>query len=601
MTALAPAIGLVCPLCERHSGEIRAGERPRCPGDGAWMVDPAVRRQHPRDPLLGKTVADRYAILGILGVGGMGAVYRAMQMPVGREVALKVIRVKGDRPEVVEARFRQEAQAISRLRHPCTVTLYDFGIEDDGTLFMALELVEGRTLGQRIRKGPIPYDRACYVMACVMDALVEAHALGLVHRDLKPANIMLAPSPWGREQVKVLDFGIAKVIGAETGEDDDRLTKTGSVFGTPHYMSPEQTYDRPIDGRADIYAAGVVLFEALTGRLPFRKDAVVDLLLAHRHEEAPALDPALGVPAAVEAVLRTALAKSPDERWSDAESMAEALRQASGLPIDDSGRMGTPGASSASPLRLVTPGDATRGDRPSARQSGAPARPTLGTSELMSAELVAMPQVRRMPLIGVVGSVVAGALLSLMLLVPKESPVQAKVVSAAAATQRTPRQKAADADAAGIEAWGRGDSARALKAFTQAIAADQGYAPAYYHAAAVRAIQGDGRAAAASLQGYREADDDLELLRERLEGDPDFDGVRNDPAFRSWLIMHGLAAAPPAPAPRPAASSPAPVRRHRAAAKAKPRRPGKPRPATKAAPRRTFRKTISGGLEVPTF
>jgi serine/threonine-protein kinase len=236
------------------------------------------------DPMLGTTVADRYVIVGRVGAGGMGTVYRAEQAGMGREVALKVLRKDLGRDPDTAARFHREARTLSQLKHPNTVTVFDFGQTSDRLLFLAMELLEGEMLSSRIKRdGPLDVLFATRTACGVLRSLDEAHARGIVHRDLKPDNIFLAKvhgvQPDESEVVKVVDFGIAKIRDGERGIDALQ-TQEGTVFGTPRYMSPEQAQGKPIDGRSDLYAVGVLLFHMLTGRPPFTDDDAV-IVMAH--------------------------------------------------------------------------------------------------------------------------------------------------------------------------------------------------------------------------------------------------------------------------------------------------------------------------------
>lgn len=318
-----------------------------CPFDGRPTQD-LPEEQPPGDPLLGRVLDGRYQVEERLGEGGMGTVYRATHVTLGKRIALKVLR-----PELAEdastvKRFMQEAQAASSIGHPNIVDVSDVGSLPDQTVYFAMEYLEGMALGERIsRAGALSVDEAVRVGSEVGSALASAHARGIVHRDLKPDNIYLV----GREDggpplVKVLDFGVAKVGGAAT-----KLTKTGMVFGTPHYMSPEQAAGQGVDGRTDIYALGVILYEMLTGRVPFEADTFMGILSKHMFEPPPALpdksgDRDLG---ALSDVIMRALAKKPEQRQASMEVLVSELQQAgAGKPVRPAGSAASP-AAGASP------------------------------------------------------------------------------------------------------------------------------------------------------------------------------------------------------------------------------------------------------------
>jgi serine/threonine-protein kinase len=319
---------LVCPKCGWTPGPELATE---CPRDQRLLVPLADYKLAPTDRYLGTRLAGKYPLVGILGIGGMATVYRAIQEPVGREVAVKVVSPEADDNNAVRERFEREARVIARLQHPNIVTLYDFGVEPDGTLFMVQELVEGRPLSVEIKEhGPLPLDRALRIALQAVAALSEAHSKHLVHRDMKPENIMLMPTSWGGEQVKVLDFGIARLLSRVAGRQE-RLTKAGMIFGTPHYMSPEQVAgSTEIGFPSDVYSTAIVLWEMLTGQAPFAASSLVDVLVSHRLAPLPALPARLRVPAPIEEVLRRAAAKDPRERYAHAAELLRALESAMG-------------------------------------------------------------------------------------------------------------------------------------------------------------------------------------------------------------------------------------------------------------------------------
>ena len=321
---------VVCRIC----GQAWTGAKPggRCPnGDGGVLVDQAVHEKFYNDSAIGQAIAGKYAVIGKLGEGGFGSVYRAIQEPVGRTVAVKVIASGEASDEELRGRFFREARVVSRLSNRATVTLHDYGQDDDGTLFMVFEHIAGQVLADLIAdQQPLPARQAVDIVLQVLGALAEAHAIGLVHRDLKPGNIMVTTDARGTQEVKVLDFGIAKL--QEPDALDDVRTREGVVLGTPRYMSPEQSQDAVLDGRSDLYAMGVILYELLSGHPPFTGAVPFDILLAHIQKPVPPLNASLQVPAALEAVVRRALEKKPAGRFASAEAMIQALHDAMGQP-----------------------------------------------------------------------------------------------------------------------------------------------------------------------------------------------------------------------------------------------------------------------------
>lgn len=281
------------------------------------------------DPLLGRTVGDAYSLQELVGVGGMGRVYRAEQKTLGRTVAVKVIHphLLGD--EQTTARFYTEARASSRLNHPNSVSIIDFGRTDDGILFLAMEYLQGKDLALIMHEeGPLSFERIIEVMIGVLGALSEAHALGVVHRDLKPENILLRRLRSGADLVKVVDFGLATIL---TGKEASSITTPGLVCGTPDYMSPEQGRGENLDGRSDLYALGVVLFELLTEDLPFADETPTKVVLRHINDPVPnpaEVAPHRQIPDVLAKLTIRALSKDPEKRFRDAAAMQEALRAA---------------------------------------------------------------------------------------------------------------------------------------------------------------------------------------------------------------------------------------------------------------------------------
>ncbi|HEY6876451.1 MAG TPA: serine/threonine-protein kinase [Polyangiales bacterium] len=293
------------------------------------------------DPLVGRTINGRYRILGIIARGGMGKVYRAEQHPLGRLVALKVLHTNyvGDNDPEFHKRFFLEASIASKLTHPNTVTIFDYGKTDDDIYYIAMELLEGRTLYRALREqGPFSPERTMHIARQICRSLREAHGMGVIHRDLKPANVYLLQHGDEGDVVKVLDFGLVKNL-EDKSED---LTQAGLFMGSPKYMSPEQIRGGHCDGRADIYALGVMMFEMLTGKAPYDRPNSVHTLMAHIQEEIPPFrefNPHVRVPAALEAIVRRCMAKSADERFASMDAVLTALKRVSGMHNTLSGEL----------------------------------------------------------------------------------------------------------------------------------------------------------------------------------------------------------------------------------------------------------------------
>lgn len=277
------------------------------------------------DPLIGSTLPGGYVILDLLGVGGMGRVYRAEQKALGRTVAVKIIHpyLLGD--ESASVRFITEARAASRLNHPNIVSVFDFG-KSDNQLYLVMEYLRGRDLARvDYEDGPLPFKRIVDVLVQVLAGLGEAHELGIIHRDLKPENIVLEPMRKAGDFVKVVDFGLAKMREVPSSH----ITSPGIVCGTPDYMSPEQGRGDPIDGRSDLYTCGVLLFQLLTGRLPFEAESPTQVVLMHLTLPPPnpaVLAPNRRIPQALINVTLKALEKDANKRYQTADQFAAALR-----------------------------------------------------------------------------------------------------------------------------------------------------------------------------------------------------------------------------------------------------------------------------------
>jgi serine/threonine-protein kinase len=301
------------------------------------------------DPLIGKVIHDRFRIVAPIARGGMGAVYKAEQAPLGRLVALKVLSPRHDEEKDPEfkRRFFLEAATVAKLTHPNTVTVFDYGSGDDDNLFfIAMELLEGVTLRQAIKAdGCFAPARALHVAKQICRSLREAHRLGVIHRDMKPGNVMLLSQGDEADYVKVLDFGLVKDVGKP--DEDTDLTQQGIFMGSPKYMSPEQIQGEKVDARSDIYAVGVLLFEMLTGRAPFVRDKQVQILMDHLRTPVPPIDTPEGiepVPPEVRALVLRCLAKKPEDRFDDMDQLLAAMKTLEGEGARHSGELfvGTP-------------------------------------------------------------------------------------------------------------------------------------------------------------------------------------------------------------------------------------------------------------------
>lgn len=339
--------GRICPLCRRlFVKAANPAEIERCPDDMAALVEVRVFSESGEDPLLGLTVAGRFTVLSRLGAGSMGTVYRARQEGTARDVALKILRGERAYDASAKARFEREARANSLLASPYTVTVYDFGVAEDGSLFLAMELLEGESLGHRLRReGRLPVQEAVRFLREALMSLAEAHTKGIIHRDIKPDNLFLAKVPLtsvapAGEICKVLDFGIAKLVRDEGGVDSLQ-TQAGTVFGTPRYMSPEQAQGKPLDARSDLYSLGIILYQMLCGRPPFEDEDAVLVMAQHIKAAPPSMSeiaPDAVIPPAIERVVTRTLSKDPSQRPASAEQFAELLDEALAVSaVDGSG------------------------------------------------------------------------------------------------------------------------------------------------------------------------------------------------------------------------------------------------------------------------
>ncbi len=290
------------------------------------------------DDYIGKTVARKYRVEALIGEGGMGKVYKATQLVLEKPVVLKVLRQALLSDERTVARFQREAKAASRLNHPNSISILDFGQADDGAMYIAMEYVSGKDLHHILsREWPLPEARVIKIVAQVLSALSDAHGAGVIHRDLKPENIMIEQRKSDPDFVKVLDFGIAKITDS-SGEDGPALTRAGFVCGTPEYMSPEQARGAQLDHRSDLYAVGVILYQLTTGLLPFDSESAVGFATKHLTEQ-PQLPskrrPEARISVSMERLIMKTLSKSPDDRPQTAEQFRAEL-----LAIDKERRGG---------------------------------------------------------------------------------------------------------------------------------------------------------------------------------------------------------------------------------------------------------------------
>ncbi|MBX3275976.1 MAG: serine/threonine protein kinase, partial [Sandaracinaceae bacterium] len=281
------------------------------------------------DRWIGRTIAGTFHIDALIGEGAMGRVYAGAHVERGERVALKLLHPHlGGDPRIAK-RFHREAKAASRLSHPSSLHIIDFGADADGTLFIAMELLEGEDLQTIIdHDAPLSPARIAELMKQTLSALEEAHRVGIIHRDLKPENVVVIREG-DVERVKVCDFGIAKIVESEGRST--AITKDGYVCGTPEYMAPEQARGDEIDARADVYSAGVVLYQLLCGRVPFKAENALGTITKHIMETPVPprrVRPAWGIPRSLERIALTALAKRPNERFASARAMSQAIDEA---------------------------------------------------------------------------------------------------------------------------------------------------------------------------------------------------------------------------------------------------------------------------------
>jgi eukaryotic-like serine/threonine-protein kinase len=343
---------VICPHCHAPLGM----DARFCPACGKALVATETQAQDSSplaSALIGREIAGRFRILAKLGEGGMGAVYRGEQISLKRAVAVKVLKPELSQNQTLVRRFSAEAQAVAMLDHPNTVKVYDSGQDTDGSLFIAMEYIEGISLRDAMRAGAMPGPRAFAIAVQVAASLTDAHAQSIVHRDLKPDNVMLQDKGRHRDIVRVLDFGIAKL------RDDSRatqaaMTQAGDMLGTPQYMSPEQIRGDHIDGRTDIYALGCMLYEMVTGRLPFEGTSVLAILTKHLTDTVVPPSqrrPDLGLPPIIDQIVMTALAKEIAARPATMERFGELLQHA--LHVIDPNRSAVLPMAAATPMPML--------------------------------------------------------------------------------------------------------------------------------------------------------------------------------------------------------------------------------------------------------
>ncbi len=421
---------------------------------------PEARNRYEGDVLLGTVLNGKFAVRAVLANGGMGRIYRGEQIPLGRPVAIKVLHSKytsSQEDPAFQKRFFLEASILSKLQHTNIVTVFDYGrIEntEDESYFIAMEFLHGETLHRRLRAlGALPPVEAIGIVRQIARGLREAHRQGVVHRDLKPSNIMLVPEDDGHEIIKIIDFGLVKVLA----DDSEELTKEGSFLGSPRYMSPEQIAHGRVDHRTDIYSLGVILYQCLCGRTPFENENSVHTLMAHLQLPVPAMrerNPAIDVPEVLEAFARRCLEKDPINRPSTMEDFLRGLREcevtlglSSASLSTGSGQYGTsannplpvaahnysdasltsnpsgsltsnPSASlTSSPLPAITHGSAAHAAAPYSPVPSAPfaAAPALTSATPVAAQPPA-PASRALPVALALVAVIACALVALLVL-----------------------------------------------------------------------------------------------------------------------------------------------------------------------------------------
>ncbi len=322
MNDAATLSALDCPEC----GRVNPSDARFCAACGQRFDADAAHDDEGADPLLGRTIAERYRIEDRLGRGGMGVVYRVEHVRIGKLMAMKLLHGALALDKDTIKRFKREAEAVSKLDHPNIVQVFDFG-RSDGMMFLVMEYLSGRDLGQVLKEqGPLPFERVARIAAQICGSVAQAHERGIVHRDLKPENVMVLEGRAFPDFVKVLDFGLAKLRDTEDAERS--ITRAGSILGTPYYMAPEHIRGEGVDARSDVYAVGALIYKAITGVPPFWANSPVGVLTMHLTEDViPPSEraPKRNIPLDVDRIVLKALAKSPHDRFQSMEQLRAEL------------------------------------------------------------------------------------------------------------------------------------------------------------------------------------------------------------------------------------------------------------------------------------
>lgn len=371
-----PTAKRICLVCH---GEFSPDQR-RCPSDGTILVALSA------DPYSGRTLADRYQVEELIGTGGTSMVYRAQHNQLQRTVAIKMLKAHLVTEEESKKRFEQEARAVSCLTHPHVVTIYDVGVTRYGEPYIVMEYLNGTSIAQFLSEnGPMDWRRALPIFIGAASALSHAHKKTVIHRDVKPSNIMMVPTEEEPDFVKIVDFGMAK-LRSLTGEFQ-RVTKTGEVFGSPAYMSPEQCTGRKLDERTDLYSLGVVMYEVLVGRPPFKERSAIETIRRHIKEAPPNfsdLNPDLNVPSKVHNIVFKCLAKSADDRYQTMDELKAALES---VLEDETVDLSTrPGMGRAAATGVASADGASLAGSGSSKMTAAGPAKSLDTDQVRQAE-----------------------------------------------------------------------------------------------------------------------------------------------------------------------------------------------------------------------